>query len=325
MIGPTASFITRSKAVQNSVSRGPAWGFGSTRRHHRWKVPREVSFLAQSPLCLQYQPMHRSFLILSFSVAVPGCFFPADRGQLLENRVDNLAEDNKKLKATLVETQGKLDEATSQLKTALEQLDQASRTTGANIGVKVDSAIQDVATLRGTMESYQFKITELEAKVAAAERSTIGSSPTKTDEPKKDELKKPDDPKEFLKLADEKAKAGESDVAKKLYAEFLKKWPRDEQLGDAHFGLGEIHFLETKCREALYEYGKVIQDHPKAKSAPQAYLRSADCFKDLKMIDEAKLALKELMKQYAKSDQAKLAKTRLVELEKKPAPKGGKK
>lgn len=98
-------------------------------------------------------------------------------------------------------------------------------------------------------------------------------------------------------------------------------------MSDAHFGLGEVHFLEAKCREALYEYGKVIQDHPKSKVAPQAYLRSADCFKELKMIDEAKLALNELIKTYAKSEQAKLAKARLAELDKKAAaaPKGGKK
>ncbi|MBL8921528.1 MAG: tetratricopeptide repeat protein [Myxococcaceae bacterium] len=271
----------------------------------------------------------RRLLVLPLALGLTGCFFPADRGQLLESRVDKLSDENKRLKGALAETQGKLDDTTAQLKTALEQLDQASRTTGANIGVKVDGAIQDVATLRGQMESYQFKITELEARLAAAEKSP-GAAPTpgKPEEPKKDELKKPDDPKDFLKLADDKAKAGENELAKKLYAEFLKKWPRDELAGEAHFGLGEVHFLESKCREALYEYGKVIQDHPKSKAAPQAYLRSADCFKELKMIDEAKLALNELLKTYAKSEQAKLARARLAELEKKPAPaapKGGKK
>ncbi|MBL8938948.1 MAG: tetratricopeptide repeat protein [Archangium sp.] len=271
--------------------------------------------------------MRRLFVTSIVSISVfGGCFFPADRGQLLEGRVDKLSDENKKLKAALAETQGKLDDTTAQLKTALEQLDQASRTTGANIGVKVDSAIQDVATLRGQMESYQFKITELESRLSASEKSAASSpTPSKAEEPKKEELKRPDDPKEFLKLADEKAKAGENDLAKKLYAEFFKKWPRDELAGDAHFGLGEVHFLESKCREALYEYGKVIQDFSKSKSAPMAYLRSADCFKELKMMDEAKLALNELIKQYAKTEQAKLAKTRLAELEKKPAPKGGKK
>lgn len=273
----------------------------------------------RGPQCIQCEAMRR-VLVLTF--AITGCFFPADRGQLLESRVDSLVDENKKLKSALAETQARLDDATAQLKTALDQLDQASRTTGANIGVKVDNAIQDVATLRGQMESYQFKIAELEAKLA-----TAASAPTTTkpDEPKKEELKKPDDPKAFFTLAEEKAKAGENDVARKLFAEFLKKWPRDEQVGEAHFALGEILFLETKCREALYEYGKVLQEHPKTKSAPTAYLRSSDCFKELKMMDEAKLALNELLKQHPKSESAKLARQRLADLEKKPAAKGGKK
>lgn len=269
--------------------------------------------------------VRRPMAVMLVSLA-SGCFFPADRGQLLEGKVDKLADENKALKTALAETQGKLDETTAQLKTALEQLDQASRTTGANIGVKVDTAIQDVASLRGQLESYQFKITELESKLAAAaEKSAATPAPGKPDEPKKEEVKRPDDPKEFLKLADEKAKAGENELAKKLFTEFIKKWPRDEQMGEAHFSLGEVYFLETKCREALYEYAKVIQDYPKTKSAPMAYLRSSDCFKEIKMVDEAKLALTELMKQYPKTEQAKTAKTRLAELEKKPAPKGGKK
>jgi tol-pal system protein YbgF len=265
--------------------------------------------------------MRRVFVLIA-SLATVGCFFPADRGQVLESRVDSLGDENKKLKAALADTQGRLDETTAQLKTALDQLDQASRTTGANIGVKVDNAIQDVATLRGQVESYQFKIVELESKLSQVQATPTSSKP---EEPKKEELKRPDEPKPFFALAEEKAKAGENDVARKLFSEFLKKWPRDELVGEAHFGLGELLFLETRCREALYEYGKVLQEHPKTKSAPTAYLRSSDCFKELKMVDEAKLALNELLKQHPKSESAKLAKQRLADLDKKPAPKGGKK
>ena len=105
--------------------------------------------------------------------------------------------------------------------------------------------------------------------------------------------------------------------------QFMKKWPRDEAVGEAHFSLGETYFKDQKCREALYEYGKVIQEHPKTKSAPTAYLRSADCFKELKMVAEARLALEELQKQFPKSDAAKSAKQKLVDLQ-KAAPKGKK-
>lgn len=257
---------------------------------------------------------------------VSGCFFPADRGHLLETKVDTLVVDNQKLRDSLKDTEDKLEQTTARLQDALAQLDTASRTTGANIGVKVDSAIQDVAMLRGQLEASQNKLQEIEAKLAAqpssAGSSSSGSSTPET--PKKEELKKPDDPKEFLKLADDKAKS-DTDLARKLYTEFLKKWPRDEAVGEAHFSMGELWFNESppKCREALYEYGKVIQDHPKSKSAPVAYLRSADCFKELKMVAEAKLALEEVQKQHPKSDAAKTAKQKLADLN-KPAPRAKK-
>ena len=175
--------------------------------------------------------------------------------------------------------------------------------------------MQDIAALRGQIESYQHKIQELEAKLGSQPATTNGAGA----ESHADELKKPNDPKEFLRLAETRAKAGDRDVARHLFAEFLKKWDRDEGVGEAHFGLGEIYFSEQKCREALYEYGKVIQDHPKTPSAPFAYLRSSDCFRQIKMTAEAKIALDELVRLHPKSEASKAAKQKLADLEKKPA------
>lgn len=250
-------------------------------------------------------------------LSASGCFFPADRGQILETRVDKLKAENDKLEAQLKRTEDELTKTTERLQEALDQLDKASRTTGANIGVKVDSTLQDVAELRGQLEAQQHRMAELEAKLAAQPAPTAAAPA----EPKKEEPKRPDDPQAYLKLADDTVKGGDLDLGRKLYTELMKKWPKDDVTGDAHFGLGETYFNEKKCREALYEYGKVIQDFPKSKSAPTAYLRSSDCFKDLKMTPEAKVALEELMKQHPKSDAAKTAKTKLAELNKK----GGKK
>jgi tol-pal system protein YbgF len=241
-----------------------------------------------------------------------GCFFPADRGQLLESRVEALKTDNQKLEAQLKRAEDELTKTTARLQEALDQLDKASRTTGANIGVKVDSTLQDVAELRGLVEAQQHRMVELEARLA--ERPTVAAPSA---EPKKDEPKRPDEPREYLKLADDTVKGGDVEFGRKLYTELMKRWPKDELAGDAHFGLGETYFGEKRCREALYEYGKVIQDFPKAKSAPTAYLRSSDCFKELKMAAEAKVALEELLKQHPKSDAAKSAKAKLADLNKK--------
>ncbi len=260
--------------------------------------------------------MRPCVLVTSLSLFLSGCFFPADRGRVLEGRVDSLAEENQKLKAELDATKKKQLEAQEALKAALDQLDAAARTTGANMGVKLDAALQDVAMLRGTLEATQHQVGELQAKLGAQDRPAAPVAPTPP-EPKKEELKKPTDPGEFLALAQSKAKAGEADVAKKLFADFLKRWPREAGVPDAHYGLGQLLLAEKLHSEALYEFSELIQHHTKADVTPAAYLGATECFVGMKMKDEARLTLKELLKLFPKSDAAKTGKTRLAELEKK--------
>lgn len=276
----------------------------------------------------------RRALLATLAFALAGCFYPADRGRAIEARLDRLVADNQRLEQELQASRDRLDETLTRLKTALETLDKAARRTDADIGVQLQKNLEDVAALRGQVETYQHRVTELENQLKKAtedlERRAIadkGSEAVKEAEAKKkaEDLKRPDEPKEFLKLADEKAKAGDLPVARQLYNEFLKKWPKDAIAADAHFGLGETYFSDDKCREALYEYGKVIQEFSGARAVPQALLRSADCFKKLKMVPESKLALEEVVSKHPKSDAAKSAKQRLAELAKGAAPHKDKK
>lgn len=283
----------------------------------------------------------RRLVLFALLAALPGCFYPADRGKALEARVERLDADNTQLKAELKEareqlaaTLPKIDEKVAEVTAALKNLDNASRRSSADIGVQMQKTVEDLAQLRGQVETYLYKINELETAIARnaeeADKKLLalkGPDALKEAEArqKAQALERPTDKKEFLALAQEKAKAGDTLVARQLYAEFLKKWSRDALVGEAHFGLGETYFAEDKCREALFEYGKVLQEHARTASAPVAYLRSSDCFKKLKMADESRLALEELVKTYPKSDAAKTAKARIAELDKaKKAPRRGK-
>jgi tol-pal system protein YbgF len=280
----------------------------------------------------------RRLLPAALSCLLAGCFYPADRGRALESKVDKLTAQNDDLQAQLKDNQTKLaatvpkiDEKIQEVAKAMESLDKASHRSDADIGIQLQKAVEDLANLRGQVETYLYKINELEAALKTAREDTDkrltelkGEEAVKAAEVKKkaEELKRPEDPKGFLQLAEEKVKAGEQSLARQLYYDFIKKWPKDDLIGEAHYGVGETYFNEEKCREALFEYGKVIQEHGKTRSAPTAYLRSADCFKKLKMNDESRLALEEVGKQYPKSDAAKTAKVKLAELDKakKPAP-----
>ena len=127
------------------------------------------------------------------------------------------------------------------------------------------------------------------------------------------------DPRELLAQADEKLSEDDYAEARRLFLEVAKKWPKEKIAADAHFGLGETYFRERKCKEALFEYGKVMQQFPTSKPAPNAYLRSSECFTRLQMFPEAKLALEEVVKEYPDSAAATEAKAKL-----KDAPSSGK-
>ena len=287
----------------------------------------------------------RRLALIALPLALSGCFYPADRGRALEARLEKIDATQARLQEELTQTRAQLDatlplidEKVAEVSKALQSLDTASRRTGADIGIQLQKTVEDLSELRGQVETYLYKIGELEAALARTSTETEkrllalkGDEALKEAEARKkaEELKRPTDKKEFLALAQEKAKAGDVTLARQLYSEFLKKWPKDALAADAHFGLGETYFTEDKCREALFEYGKLLQEYPKAESTPNAYLRSSDCFKKLKMQEESRLALEELVKGYPKSEAAKTAKSRLAELDKAkkaaPAPKKGNK
>jgi tol-pal system protein YbgF len=285
----------------------------------------------------------RRLALIALPLALSGCFYPADRGRALEARLEKISTTQAQLQEELKQTRVQLDatlplidQKVAEVSKALQSLDTASRRTGADIGIQLQKTVEDLAQLRGQVETYLYKIGELETALSKTNEQTEkqllalkGDEALKEAEARKkaEELKRPTDKKEFLSLAQEKAKGGDMTLARQLYTEFLKKWPKDALAAEAHFGLGETYFTEDKCREALFEYGKLLQEYPKSDATPNAYLRSSDCFKKLKMQEESRLALEELVKGYPKSDAAKTAKSRLTELDKakKAAPKKGNK
>jgi len=267
-----------------------------------------------------------------------GCM-TTSRGRALEARVDKLTEENEKLSAQLKDVQEKLaatipkiDAKIAEVSKALSSLDTATRRSGADALVQLQKNIEDVAELRGQLETYVHQVDELETstkkhsdetELRLAEIQGPEAAKAALARRKFEELKKPTDKKAYLKLANDQLDDGEVAVARQLYAEFIKKWGKDDLAGEAHFGLGETFYEQDKCREALAEFGKVVQEYPRTKSAPDAYLHSADCFKKLKMSNESRLALEEVIRNHPRSPAAKEAKVKLAELRGKKS-NGGK-
>lgn len=265
---------------------------------------------------------------LAVALSLSGCFYPSDRGKLLEERVEKLSDQNANLTAQLKDQQDKLtqtlpkvDQKIAEVSRALQSLDTASHRTGADIAVQLQKTVEDLAQLRGQVDSYLHNINELNEKLASMQSTTDqrltdlqGVQAKREAEGKREaeKLSRPSDKREFYALAQGKMKAGEGPVARQLFHEFIKKWPRDALVGEAYFNLGELAFSEKACDQALPDYGKVVENYPKSVSAPMALLRSSECFKGLGKPNEARYALEELVKDYPKSEAAKLARRKLA-------------
>lgn len=286
-------------------------------------------------------PPRLALAAAALGLCLGGCFYPGDRGRLLENKVDQLAandteiikkinETDEKVTGTLPRVEQKLGEMTK----AMENLDKASRRSDADIGVQLQKAVEDVQQLRGQVETYLHRIETLEQGLKALQESTdkklaelADKEAAKQAEAKAraEALKKPATAKEMLELADEKAKAGDRPLARQLYAELIQKWPKDALAGQSEFGLAESYYADNKCEDALPHYGVVFKEHAKLPAVPDALLHASECFRKLKMTDASRDALNELIKNHPKSEAAKTAKTKLAELEKAAPKKGGKK
>jgi TolA-binding protein len=271
----------------------------------------------------------RGILLAGVALAAAGCM-STSRGRALEMRVDKLTSDNEQLAAQLKNVQEKLaatvpkiDAKIAEVAKALDSLDRASRRSGADATVQLQKTIEDVAQLRGQIEEYAHQIDELqtalkkytdETDLRFAEIQGPEAAKAALARRKFEELNKPADKKAFLKLADDRLNAGELVLARQLYADFLKRFGKDDLAGEAHYGVGESFYREDKCREALAEFGIVVKEYARSKSAPNAYLHSAECFKKLKMSRESRLALEELVQNYPRTPAAKEAKLKLAEL-----------
>src|SRR5215813_9202320 len=254
----------------------------------------------------------RKALLLSLIVGLgPGCFYSSEAGKGLETRVDKIQKDNDALKAEqkaqaekLDQQLPRIDQKIAEVTKALDSLDQASRRSGADTSVQLQKVIEDLAQLRGQVEAYTHNLDALQDRAAAVDKKPAGDVP------------RPTDKKEFFALAQSKAKAGDLTAAQALYQDFVRKWPKDDLAGDAHFALAESFYGQDNCPEALPEYGQLIKSFGKSQSVPLAYVRSGDCFARLKNPEAARLAYEQVIRDYPKSAEAKAAANRLADLKK---------
>ncbi len=107
---------------------------------------------------------------------------------------------------------------------------------------------------------------------------------------------------------------GDFAVALPAFTEFVRRYPASGYHPSALFWLGNLHYAQRNYKDAMAQYRALVAAAPAHLRAPEAMLSIANCQVELKETRAARKTLEDLVKAYAQSEAAAVAKTRLAKL-----------
>jgi len=107
---------------------------------------------------------------------------------------------------------------------------------------------------------------------------------------------------------------GDSETARNLFQDLIKRYPKSERADNAQFWIGEIYYREKWYEKAILEYQKVIENYPKGNKVPASLLKQGFAFLNLGDKTNSRIILQELIKKYPQTNEAKVAQEKLKNL-----------
>jgi len=123
-------------------------------------------------------------------------------------------------------------------------------------------------------------------------------------------------PKQLYDLAYGDYSAGQWDLAIQGFETYLKTYPKSPMAPDAALNIGQAHYAAGRFKEAIAAYDQVIAAYPGTGSVPQAYYKRGLAFERLGQLDRAKQSLDFVVKNFADTPEAFLARQSLERISK---------
>lgn len=285
----------------------------------------------------------RHIITMLCVLSVAGCAPIADMNRLAW-RVGQLERQNADLATKLNATQEKTKQIRSELdayRKTSNQSQQGIRGDTATLSATVDQLRKDLQVVTGKLEEADYSIEKSRSSAANIaqdkenrlnrieetgrqnreriaqidqylnlEPSENGIQPSGSVEKKAASQKKlPEN--ELYSSARQAFDRGQFEVAREQFLEFLKRFPKSKIADNAQFWIGEIYYREKWYKKAIMEYQKVIERYPNGNKVPAALLKQGLAFFNLKEKASARLILKEMIRKYPKSNEAKIARKEL--------------
>jgi len=265
---------------------------------------------------------YSALFLLAFLNVLCGCAMHSDIAAL-ENRMSLIEHRN-----------AKSAKYNKELKSRLEEREQALRNQSAEMHAMHDQIKAEMQIISGKIDETDYslkqnlsdsdKITEnrlkrIEKAAGLNKKRITHLEQYLNFESDKNNLKIKSKPQSRQELSENKLytvskqafDAGDFEIARKGFKNLINKFPKSAHADNAQFWIGEIYYSEKWYEKAILEYQKVIEKYPKGNKVPTSLLKQGFAFLNLGDKANARLILKELVKKYSKSTEAKIATKKL--------------
>jgi tol-pal system protein YbgF len=215
--------------------------------------------------------------------------------------------------AELYATMDRLQEQIQLLNGKIEEKEHQNMFSG-NSGGSAESKLANLEQETQSIKDRLLRIEEYLALDGTAKKPTP-SKPVPEKPPAKEKAEPPIakdiSENELYAKAKQDFDSGELETARTGFEEFLKRFPKSAIADSAQFWVGEIYYRQKWYEKAILEYQKVIENYPKGNKVQASLLKQGFSFFNLGDKSNGRLILKELIKKYPSSNEAKIAKQKL--------------
>ena len=232
----------------------------------------------------------------------------------IEAAVARLESDMRDMRSTLDERMGMMrqlmeqtTDAINKLNVVTEQVQRSIQGSVAAQGTKVDSVAGNVQGLQDSLEDVKARLSKLSGQVAQVRVSveTLQTPPTPgAGAP-------PQSPEEFYQNGLRDLQGGKLKLALQQFQDYLRYYPETELAGNAQFYVGEVLYRQGKLRQAIEAYDLVLERYPNGNKTAGAHLKKGFALLELKRRTSGVRELRELIRRFPRSEEAKLARQRL--------------
>jgi tol-pal system protein YbgF len=267
----------------------------------------------------------RLALLAAFATCA-ACVTTRQEGEDMRNRIGALEravkEQGEAAAADRQKMQQEQQQKLQQLQEALDTLNRAARKSGADLGVDLEKAQNDLAQIRGNLEVLAHRLDVVEQQNADRDKKIEGNAQALAQKQKEAQAAAhPTDKMGLYTLARQKLEAGDGPGARQLLAEFLQRYRNDELAPNAQYWLGESLYGDGRYNDAIVEFQKVIKEYKSSDKVPDALLKIGMSFQAQKDCKNALLFYEEVAQAHKGAPAAKIAKEKQGECRKRTASK----